>query len=254
MRVLMAISLVLAAVTGACSVANPNHCANLDGHATCAARDVAAPYCNRCLADNNGCVAEPVADDACDAGSTSLPGTSTTDPTTSTTSSTGNTTASDTSTSTPSTSTSTGPEPTSTTTTTTETSTGSATTTGTDTDTSTTVDTTTDTDTSTTVDTTTDTTEATTMATTEATTTMGPMCGDDIAEGQETCDGADLNGQTCAMKNPMKYGGGILACDPSCFAYDESDCCLTNGVACGSQPCCPGLTCKLLGGNLFGCG
>jgi hypothetical protein len=260
MRPLTAILFVLAAIAGACSVANPSHCANQDGHATCAERDPAAPYCNRCVAADDGCVAEPVEDGICDAGSTSLADTSTSDPTTSTTApaTPGSTSPDDPSTSdqTTTTSTSTGPDPTTTSSTTTgpDTSTDTSTTTGPDSDSdpSTTTGTSTTSDTDSTTDTTTATTEADTFDTLPI-----PICGDDVAEGFETCDGTDLNGLTCAQKNPTKYGGGILECHFTCLAYVEDNCCLVNGEACGlggsGQVCCPGLNCVLLGGSLFGC-
>jgi hypothetical protein len=243
MRVLMAISFAFAAVVGACSVANPNHCANLEGDATCKALDVDTPYCSKCVADNNGCVAEAL-DAACEAGSTSV-ATTTSSPTTSTT---GATTTGSTSTSDPTTSPAT--TTTTTSTVTTDPSTSTTTTTG---DTSTTT-TTGDTSTTTTGDTTdsstggsTDTT-GTTDATTDETTMGGPMCGDDMQENPEICDGTDLNDLNCVSKNPTKYSGGTLKCAMDCSAYDETMCCLSQDQTCQpnmGQKCCPGTTCKL---------
>lgn len=224
MRPLMAISFVFATVVGACSVANPNHCANLDGHATCAARSGLYPYCSRCVADNDGCVAEPLAD-ACDAGESSAPGTTTTTPTTG--------------------------DPISTTTSSTSgTTTGSSEgQTGTTTAPTTTADESTGTSTGA---------ESTSDESTDDGTTAGPMCGDEIQELPEICDGADL-GQydSCTAKNNIRYGGGELKCAADCTAYDETACCLAPGQNCflNGQACCAGTSCQLLGMdlNLFTC-
>lgn len=232
MRLSMAISLMFAAAVGACSVANPNHCANLNGHATCQARDGNTPYCSKCSADNDGCVAEPLAE-FCDAGESSAAGSSgpgaseTTAPTTTLAS----TSTADLSTSTISSGTeglSTGDLSTTGTT-----STSDATTTGEATGTST-------------LD----------FTTGDTATTAGPMCGDNAQELPEICDGTDLGQyQTCTAKNPETYGGGELACDISCTAYDETNCCLKLGTGCllAGQPCCPGTSCQLLGMGLFTC-
>lgn len=50
----------------------------------------------------------------------------------------------------------------------------------------------------------------------------GPVCGDDLAEPGEECDGADLAGLACPDIDPM-FTGGTLACDDAC-AYDTSGC------------------------------
>lgn len=256
MRLLLAISLAFAALVGACSQPNQNHCANLDGDATCNTRSVDTPYCSRCVAENDGCVAEPVTDNTCEVGSTSLaPMTSTTAPTTSTGTSTG--TAETTVSVDPVTSTTTTTAPT--TSTTTDPTTSTSTTTTGDTTTTTTGDTSTgtsdtstgDTSTGTTADTTTDTTTTTdTSATsTDETTVDGPVCGDNVQEDPETCDGADLNGLTCVSKNPVKYSGGSLKCTEACDAYDEAGCCLSQGQQCApnsGQKCCGLLKCTLL--------
>jgi hypothetical protein len=54
--------LFLAALAPACSVANPDHCGNLDGDATCKQRAQDLPWCSMCVADNDGCVGELPAD------------------------------------------------------------------------------------------------------------------------------------------------------------------------------------------------
>ncbi len=45
-------------------------------------------------------------------------------------------------------------------------------------------------------------------------------CGDAIANGTDQCDGADLDGATCAT---LGFKGGTLACDAACY-YDFSGC------------------------------
>jgi hypothetical protein len=262
MRLMLAISFAFAALVGACSQPNQNHCANLDGDATCNTRSVDTPYCSRCVAENDGCVAEPVTDETCEVGSTSVaPATSSTSPTTSTSTSTGTddttsaidpvttapttTTPTTTTTGDPTTSTST---TTGTTTTTTDTSTGT-TSPSTDTTDTSTGDTTTGTTAETTTDTTTTTTDTSTATSTDATTMDGPMCGDGVQEDPEICDGNDLNGLNCVTKNPTKYGGGSLKCGAACGSYDETMCCLAQGQPCtpnSGQKCCPDLKCTLL--------
>lgn len=244
MRPLFALSLAFAALVGACSQPNKSHCANLEGDATCNLISVDAPYCSRCIAENNGCVAEPITDNTCEVGSTSIaPATSTTTPTTSTTAT--ETTASvDPDTTSPTTTSTTDPTTSSSTSTTT---TGTTTTTG-DTTTS-------DTTAASTGDTTTgDTTAATTTTgdtttTTDETTTDVPMCGDNLQEDPEICDGTDLNGLNCVTKNPTKYGGGALKCGGTCMSYDETMCCLAQDQPCtpnSGQKCCPDLSCTLI--------
>jgi hypothetical protein len=245
MRLSMAISFAFAAALGACSTPNLNHCANLQGDATCAARGGGTPFCSKCTADNNGCVADPV-EALCDGGSTSVADTSTTTPTTSATTTTGSTStttsepASSSSTMTtgtadPSTSTTTGDD-----TTTTDESTGPGTGTSTDS--------TTDATTTTTTDTTTTTTDTTT-GTSDETTIDVVMCGDNTQEDPELCDGSDLNGLNCVLKNPQKYSGGTLLCSGNCQSYNETMCCLAQDQPCTpnqGQKCCPGLKCTLL--------
>jgi hypothetical protein len=223
---------------GGCSVPNPNHCAVLEGDATCRLRSGDTPHCSLCVGENDGCVADPV-ETVCAAATAPLPATTTgapttgdpatTDPSTSAGTSTGTT---DPTTGDPTTGTSTGDTGTSTDDT------------GTD-DTSTGTTTTTDTSTGTT--TTSDGESTTGDSTTTDTSTGDPMCGDDVAEGDEICDGADVNGLTCKQSNPVKFNGGAMKCNADCSAYDDSKCCLASGQLCGNgivQPCCAPFTCQ----------
>jgi hypothetical protein len=52
------------------------------------------------------------------------------------------------------------------------------------------------------------------------------ICGDNVANGLEECDGTDLNGAACT---DLGYAGGTLACDNSC-TFDARGC---------TQPVCP---------------
>ena len=46
------------------------------------------------------------------------------------------------------------------------------------------------------------------------------VCGDNIAEGSENCDGSALDGQTCLS---LGFDGGTLGCDPGCV-FNTSEC------------------------------
>lgn len=74
------------------------------------------------------------------------------------------------------------------------------------------------------------------------------MCGDNLKEDPEVCDGTDLGRVTCTSLLPGKWGGGALACDPSCMSFDDADCCHDLGQLCDPlEPdgfCCAGLKCK----------
>ena len=65
----------------------------------------------------------------------------------------------------------------------------------------------------------------------------GGRCGDNVmdAEEGETCDGGNLNGQTCQS---LGYSGGALACGADC-AFDMSGCTSTcgNGIMEGGETC-----------------
>ncbi len=60
-----------------------------------------------------------------------------------------------------------------------------------------------------------------TQSSSESTTSGPATCGNDIAEGDEVCDGTDLRGKTCASEH---LGTGELACGPFCDALDASGC------------------------------
>ncbi len=49
----------------------------------------------------------------------------------------------------------------------------------------------------------------------------GAVCGNNLIESPEVCDGTDLGGQTCVTEG---FAGGTLACDGSCAAFDTSAC------------------------------
>ena len=49
----------------------------------------------------------------------------------------------------------------------------------------------------------------------------GLVCGNNVREGTEVCDGTDLNGQNCQS---LGYSGGTLACSADCSTYDISSC------------------------------
>jgi hypothetical protein len=67
--------------------------------------------------------------------------------------------------------------------------------------------------------------------------TGGVVCGDDIAEGDEDCDGADLGGASCIG---LGYKGGALSCTVDCTLSEEQ---CTNSLACGDGLIVPGLLC-----------
>lgn len=56
--------LVAVALT-ACRVLDDGHCANAGGDATCRARGVGLDHCDRCVAHDDGCVAEPPSTPGC---------------------------------------------------------------------------------------------------------------------------------------------------------------------------------------------
>lgn len=47
------------------------------------------------------------------------------------------------------------------------------------------------------------------------------VCGDDVAAGDEPCDGVDLKGQSCQLEG---FGGGLLSCKADCKGFDTSAC------------------------------
>lgn len=79
----------------------------------------------------------------------------------------------------------------------------------------------------------------------------GPVCGNQLAETGESCDGSDLAGQTCAS---LSLGSGILGCREDCSGYDTTGCGLPgcgNGIREGNEACdgsaLGGATCESLG-------
>lgn len=225
----------------------PTHCGYNGGDEACAARDPNTPFCDLCLQDNDGCVADKPTDAGCvligDSGgvdtlppSTSLPTSLEPDPTTQGPSSLPPETADPTFD--PSTTTTSPPQTTTMSEETTDGSTGSSSSTA---STSTTSDDTTSGSTSTTSDDTTSG-ESTSTTSDETTGPPPPMCGNDVVEGGELCDGSDLAGKQCT--DFAGKGGGTLACDAMCSMYDLAACCLANGQACGGNADCCNNSCK----------
>jgi hypothetical protein len=60
----------------------------------------------------------------------------------------------------------------------------------------------------------------------------GATCGDDTVEGNELCDGSDLDGNDCTTIGGG-YDGGTLACNDTCDGWDTSQC--TGGPTCGDD-------------------
>jgi hypothetical protein len=60
-----------------------------------------------------------------------------------------------------------------------------------------------------------------------------PFCGDDIAEGDEACDGTDLVGESCQS---LGFDTGTLACQYDCQRFDTSGC---RFFECGNTICEP---------------
>jgi len=91
--------------------------------------------------------------------------------------------------------------------------------------------------------------------------TTGPVieCGNDVIEGEEVCDGADLGAATCETEG---YDGGELGCNANCGGMDVTGCYsfqCGDGMAQGMEECdggdMMGATCLTQGfdsGNL-GC-
>ena len=57
---------------------------------------------------------------------------------------------------------------------------------------------------------------------------LEPICGNDVAEAGEVCDGTDLAGETCVSQ---EFEDGTLSCLADCSGYDTSEC--TGGAECG---------------------
>ena len=71
----------------------------------------------------------------------------------------------------------------------------------------------------------------TTADTTADTSATGPTeeCGNGIIEGDEVCDGENLDGEDCITRG---FDGGELACAGSCTGYDTSSC---TSITCGND-------------------
>jgi hypothetical protein len=74
-----------------------------------------------------------------------------------------------------------------------------------------------------------------------------PVCGNDLVELGETCDGTDLVGQSCTS---LGFDGGVLGCLADCSALDTSgcfdyagDCCAANGTPGCDDPGCTAAIC-----------
>ncbi|MCA9694916.1 MAG: hypothetical protein R3A51_09675 [Nannocystaceae bacterium] len=61
--------------------------------------------------------------------------------------------------------------------------------------------------------------------------TGGPVCGNNMVEDGEVCDGGDLNGQSCVT---FGFDGGNLACTGACM-FDTSGCMNDPGALCGNN-------------------
>jgi hypothetical protein len=73
----------------------------------------------------------------------------------------------------------------------------------------------------------------------------GAICGNDVVEGPEHCDGMDLNGNTC-LDHPM-YADGTLACVECELDYSGCTPCVANAGACDSNEQCCSESCDALG-------
>jgi len=58
---------------------------------------------------------------------------------------------------------------------------------------------------------------------------VGPVCGNNSAQGAEVCDGSDLRGKTCVTQG---WDGGILRCNAGCGGYDTTGCWFNNSGSC----------------------
>jgi len=58
--------------------------------------------------------------------------------------------------------------------------------------------------------------------------TGDPICGDNVADPGEVCDGNDLSGHTCQDQG---FVSGALACATTCLSFDTSAC---QGAECGN--------------------
>jgi len=98
----------------------------------------------------------------------------------------------------------------------------------------------------------------------------GGLCGNGILEGQEDCDGSNLNGESCFS---LGFAGGTLVCTGGCLfntvnctgggtcgddTCGESESCSTCptdcGSCCGDGTCAGGETCSTCPSDCGGCG
>lgn len=89
----------------------------------------------------------------------------------------------------------------------------------------------------------------------------GETCGDGLLDGPEQCDGANLNGRSCA--DLEGFAGGDLSCGPDC-RFDTNRChpetVCGDGVVYGAEQCdgdnLLGVTCAVLGlgSGVLACG
>ena len=61
-----------------------------------------------------------------------------------------------------------------------------------------------------------------------------PVCGNNVKEGSETCDGTDLAGQTCQS---LGFSGGTLSCKPNCSDFNTMNCVQTVCQNGETRPC-----------------
>ncbi len=224
-------------VAASCVRLDASHCANLQGDATCAERDPARAHCSACTPTNDGCVAEPVeaecvpslessstsegdgsatiADDGGDASSVAS------DPSADDGASSTPTTSDVTATSA---STNVGDD---------GVADGDAGSTSDDPGTTTTAsdDDASDDD---------DTAPATMTDTRGESSDGGPFCGNGVREGDEQCDGDDLDGATCLEH--VDFADGVLACDAFCMFNTTGcmQCAVLAGVCATDDACCEG--------------
>ncbi len=65
--------------------------------------------------------------------------------------------------------------------------------------------------------------------------TPDPVCGNDIAEAGELCDGTDLGGETC--DSLLGCFGGILMCNATCDGFDTALCTGSNMIREANEEC-----------------
>ena len=61
------------------------------------------------------------------------------------------------------------------------------------------------------------------------------ICGDDITQAGEACDGLDLNGFDCTTV-AAGFSGGTLACESDCNGYDVQAAALSDECFIGHVP------------------